>query len=148
MKNIALSMIACLVSTMVFAQTIVETKPSPDYFTLSNPVIVVDKSEEQLLHFTAELLQQDIKAVTGLTATISATIPQKAGTLIVLGTVGKSTILNELQSKKIIKQSAINNQWEAFHLQTVNAPMPGISNAMIITGADRRGTSFGVFEFS
>lgn len=148
MKNIALSMIACFVSTMVFAQTIVGTKPSPDYFTLSNPVIVVDKSEEQLLHFTAELLQQDIKAVTGLTATISPTIPQKAGTLIVLGTVGKSAIINALLSKKIIKQSTINNQWEAFHLQTVNAPMPGISNAMIITGADRRGTAFGAFEFS
>ncbi len=42
----------------------------------------------------------------------------------------------------------IKNKWEGYQLQTVSHPFPGIENALVIFGSDRRGTAYGVLELS
>src|SRR6185369_1060922 len=39
-------------------------------------------------------------------------------------------------------------KWESFQIETVNNPFPNVENALVITGSDRRGTAFGVYEMS
>lgn len=138
----------CLLSAAATAQDIFSKAPNANSFALTNPVIYADKSEDALVHLSAELLQKDIKAVTGLSAQIVSSVPEKAGTLIILGTVAKSSVLESLEAKRIISYSSIRGQWEAYHLQTLSNPIKGISQAIVIAGADRRGLAFGTFEFS
>ena len=42
----------------------------------------------------------------------------------------------------------IKDKWEAYLIQTISNPFKGIGNALVITGSDRRGTAYGVFELS
>lgn len=148
MKRIVFFLIGVILSVAVTGQAIFTSTAGSNSFPLNNVVIYVDQSEESLIHVTAELLQKDIKAVTGITADISNTIPEKAGTLIVLGTIGKSALLQLLETKKQVNNKNISQKWEAYHIQTISSPLKGINNAIIIAGADRRGLAFGVFEFS
>jgi len=148
MKKTFFWLICCIVSVTVTGQTIFAPAASPNSFSLGSTVIYVDKSEEALVHLTATLLQKDIQAVTGITAEITATVPEKTGTLIVLGTVGKSALLQSLEVKKLVTNKQITNKWEAYHIQTISNPLKGINHAIVIAGADRRGLAFGVFELS
>jgi hypothetical protein len=44
--------------------------------------------------------------------------------------------------------SDVQGKWEAFLIQHVAAPMPGVERALVIAGADKRGTIFGIYELS
>ena len=44
--------------------------------------------------------------------------------------------------------SSINGTWEAFMSKEVNNPLPGVSKAYVIMGADKRGTIFGLYDHS
>ncbi|MBW0177921.1 glycosyl hydrolase 115 family protein [Sediminibacterium sp.] len=148
MKRTVFLIIACIVSVTLTGQAIFSPTSTGNSFALGNTVIYVDKSEEALVHLTATLLQKDIKSVTGITAEITATVPENTGTLILLGTIGKSALLQTLEAKKLVTTKEILNKWEAYHLQTISNPLKGITNAIVIAGADKRGLAYGVFEFS
>jgi hypothetical protein len=148
MKRIIFLFISIVISAVVTGQDIFSSTATANSFALTQPVIYVDQSEEALVHLSAQLLQKDIKAVTGLTATITSAVPEKAGTLFILGTPGRSALLQLIETKNLVSTKAIQGKWEAYHLQTVSNPFKGISNAIIIAGADRRAVAFGTFEFS
>ena len=38
--------------------------------------------------------------------------------------------------------------WESFVIATVSDPLPGVKQALVIVGSDRRGTAYGVFTLS
>lgn len=148
MKRFFFLLLSSFLSVTLNAQEIFAPAASAGSFRLGQVVIYVDKSEEALIHLAAELLQKDMNAVTGIRADITSTLPDKAETLILLGTAGKSGVLQSLEAKKITSNHTIVNKWEAYRIQTVSAPLKGISNAIVIAGADRRGVAYGVFEFS
>lgn len=148
MKKSFCTLFISLLSVAVTAQDIFSKAANVNSFALTNPVIYADKSENALVHLSAELLKKDIKAVTGLSAEIVSSIPEKASTLIILGTVEKSSVLKSLEAKKIVSYSSIRGQWEAYRFQTLSNPLKGISQAIVIAGSDRRGLAFGIFEFS
>ncbi|MBV9880108.1 MAG: glycosyl hydrolase 115 family protein, partial [Gemmatirosa sp.] len=47
-----------------------------------------------------------------------------------------------------IDVSAITGKWESFFLQTVDNPLPGIKQALVIVGSDKRGTIYGIYDLS
>lgn len=65
-------------------------------------------------------------------------------TVIIVGTIGHSTLIDQLIKAKKIDVSKIEGKWESFVSQVVNNPLPGVSKALIIAGADARGSIFGV----
>src|SRR5690606_37572490 len=69
-------------------------------------------------------------------------------TVIMIGSLDKSSLIKNLANKKKIDLSGINGKWEAYHLQSISKPVAGVDQALVITGSDRRGTAFGVFELS
>jgi len=44
--------------------------------------------------------------------------------------------------------SAIKGKWEGWQVQTLRKPLPGVERALVITGSDKRGTIFGIYEMS
>ncbi len=130
------------------SQPLVEKKASANTFTLSKPVICVGPGEDSLVLLAASFLQKDIAAVTGQTPQLSQTIPEKASSIIVIGSLASSPLIRLTGKNSTSNASAIANKWEAFSIQTTSDPAKGIGNAILITGSDRRGIAYGVFELS
>ncbi|MBS1655612.1 MAG: glycosyl hydrolase 115 family protein, partial [Bacteroidetes bacterium] len=131
----------------------ISSKKEPGAFpivTLSRATsIYVDKNDEWLVQKAATLLQKDIESVTGEKPEIISSLPSSpAAGIIIIGSLTNSAWVGELINKKKINTDSIKNNWEAFSLQTINNPSKGIEHALVITGNDKRGTAYGVFELS
>jgi hypothetical protein len=44
--------------------------------------------------------------------------------------------------------AAIRGQWEAFLVEVIEQPLPGVDRALVIAGSDKRGTIYGIYEIS
>ncbi|WP_369679222.1 hypothetical protein [Siphonobacter sp. BAB-5385] len=128
------------------AQQIVSTKPTP--FAITQSVIYVDANETELLQTSAQLLQKDIELVTGRQLPIVHTLDKVKQNVIAIGTPGQSAWIKQLVAGKKLNPSKLQRAWETYHLQTLQKPMPAIAQALVISGSDRRGVAYGVFELS
>jgi hypothetical protein len=72
--------------------------------------------------------------------------PGAAG--IIAGTIGRNPIVDRLIREGRLDVSGVRGQWEAYAWQVVDRPAPGIARALVIAGADRRGTIFGIYDLS
>ncbi|KZW01132.1 hypothetical protein EXIGLDRAFT_761138 [Exidia glandulosa HHB12029] len=72
----------------------------------------------------------------------------KAGTAIIVGTVGRSTLVDELVKSGKVNVDGITGKWESFVVRHVEKPLPGIDDALVIVGSDKRGTIFGIYTIS
>lgn len=131
------------------AQQVVADKASGNTFSLDNAVIHVDANDHPLVQIAASLLQKDIEAVTEKRIPLSG-ISLATGTknMIIIGSLEKSSLIKGLIKQKKINPAAIKDIWEGYQLQTISNPYPGVENALVIAGNDRRGTAFGIFELS
>lgn len=91
-------------------------------------------------------LQADIGKVTGAQPEIISDKLSDTKEVVLIGTLGKNTVIDQLVSDQKIDVSAIEGKWEAFIIKVVKSPMEGIDNALIIVGSDKRGTVFGIYE--
>ncbi|MER3376296.1 MAG: glycosyl hydrolase 115 family protein [Allomuricauda sp.] len=110
--------------------------------------IVYDASDEELIHKTASFLADDIEKVTGKKPKAVTSKASLAKNLVIIGSIGNSTFIDELIASKKIDVEPIQGQWERFIMQTVKNPYPGVSQALVIAGSDKRGTAYGVFSLS
>src|SRR5262249_39092180 len=67
---------------------------------------------------------------------------------ILIGTLGKSPLIDRLVADKKIDTTPIAGKWESFLIQVVPNPFPGIESALVIAGSDKRGTIFGIYDLS
>ncbi|NEU70164.1 glycosyhydrolase [Spirosoma agri] len=141
---LAVFLTLCLSGTG-WAQGILADKSS---FAITSAVIYVDTSETELVKTAAMLLQQDIELVIGKKIPIVTAISQVRKNVIAIGTIQQSSFLKQLVSQKRLDPNAIDGKWEASLIQTLNKPAPGISQALIVAGNDRRGAAYGVFDLS
>jgi hypothetical protein len=93
-------------------------------------------------------LKNDIALVTGVNPKVSHTASDIDRTAIIIGTIGKSSLIDKLISSGKINVTGISGKWESFLIQVVPAPLPGISSALVIAGSDKRGTIFGIYDVS
>jgi len=71
--------------------------------------------------------------------------------IIVMGTVGKSVILEELEKSGKISLEGIRNRREVFLMQIVEEPFEyntQVKEILVIAGSDKRGTIYGMFRLS
>jgi Glycosyl hydrolase family 115/Gylcosyl hydrolase family 115 C-terminal domain len=120
----------------------------PIVSVLNATSIYVNLKDHWLVHKAAELLQKDIQMLTGFKPEIISSLPLSDDYLIIIGSLDSSEIINRLSSEKKINIENLKDKWESFQFQTIKKPTAGINNALIISGSDRRGTAFGVFELS
>jgi hypothetical protein len=151
-KNLFFIVAIICFSISLDAQQWISDKQTPDSFAISSvtnkAVIYVDAADFILVQKAASFLQQDIKMVTGKKPEIINNTSSSAKTIIIIGSVEKSALIQQLIQQKKINVDKIKNKWEAYQVQTVSNPFKGVENALIITGSDRRGTAYGVFELS
>jgi hypothetical protein len=93
-------------------------------------------------------LQADIQRVTGHMPAVIRASGQLPVRVILIGTLGKSGIIDQLVESHKLDVSAIVGKWESFVLQVVEDPLPGISSGLVIAGSDKRGTIYGIYDLS
>lgn len=93
-------------------------------------------------------LQTDIFNVTDSKPNIMMTNSSSEDCVVIIGTLGKSTIINELVKTGKIKSKDLKGKWEKFITQIVENPMPGVKKALVIAGSDKRGTIYGIYDLS
>lgn len=93
-------------------------------------------------------LQNDILKVSQVEPVMHTGKLSKARQVIIAGTLGKSKLIDKLVAKNIIDASELEGKWEKFIIKTVKNPLPGIENALVIAGSDKRGTIYGIYDLS
>ena len=93
-------------------------------------------------------LQADVARVTGLTPAMTHKEESPGANLIIVGTIGRSVVIDQLIRKGKIDASPIAGKWESFFIQVVPEPLPGVASALVIAGSDQRGTIYGIYDLS
>jgi Glycosyl hydrolase family 115/Gylcosyl hydrolase family 115 C-terminal domain len=93
-------------------------------------------------------LQLDIQRVSGRKSPIVGELGQLAERTILVGTLGKSELIDRLVREHKIDVSAIVGKSESFLIQVVAKPLPGVESALVIVGSDKRGTIYGIYDLS
>jgi hypothetical protein len=110
--------------------------------------IYTDSSDDWLIQKSAQFLQQDIELVTSKKPIIIHDLSIAKNNLIIIGSIQKSITIRNLVASKKINIEPLINKWEAFQISTIQNLTKDIHSALIITGSDKRGTAYAVFEVS
>lgn len=93
-------------------------------------------------------LQADVQQVTQVQPELITADKATVSTLVLVGTLGKSPLLDELVRTKKLNASTIQGKWETFLTQIIENPLPGVKQALVIAGSDKRGTIYGIYDLS
>ena len=123
-----------------------------NYFSLvSNGVatpVYVDKADYSVVGIAANLFTEDIQKITDKKPLLLNQFANQQSQIVIIGTIGKSELINQLIKSKKLNAETIRNQWESYIISTVLNPFPGVQQALVIAGSDRRGTAYGVLSLS
>ncbi|KAG6864856.1 hypothetical protein C0991_006757 [Blastosporella zonata] len=100
------------------------------------------------VHLAAANFAADIQRVTGAKPSLSNFTSTATGTPIIVGTLGKSSLIAQVVNATKLDVSGIQGKWESFIAQEVENPLPGVARAYVIIGADKRGTIFAMYDHS
>ncbi|KAK7045404.1 hypothetical protein VNI00_007657 [Paramarasmius palmivorus] len=93
----------------------------------------------------------DIERVTGVKPEVTnATSSDVSNSTrpIIVGTLGKSSLIDAVVNATNLDVSSVAGSWEAFLVKEVENPLPGVDSAYVIVGADKRGTIFAMYDLS
>lgn len=105
--------------------------------------VLVEPADFPGVRRAARDLEADLAKVAGANG-----IAQPLKTAIIAGTLGHSPRIDRIVSAKKLDTRGVSGTWEGYLLQAVEHPEPGIDRAVIVAGADKRGTIFGLYELS
>ncbi|MEO7989700.1 MAG: glycosyl hydrolase 115 family protein [Chryseolinea sp.] len=152
-----LKKISILFSLLCFALTLaaqdkyVSTKNETGSFNLSlsgkSTSLWISATEFPGVLRAAKNLQEDISKVTGVKPLL-LTGKSKEREAVIIGTIGKSELIDQLIKNKMIDVTSVQGKWETFLVQVVEKPMKGVDRALVIAGSDKRGTIFGIYDLS
>ncbi len=92
-------------------------------------------------------LQNDIDSVTGVKPKL-ITSGAFANYEIIIGTLGKSKLIDNLVSSRKLDTKDLKGKWESFVIATIKNSKPGEKQSLVIAGSDKRGTIYGIYELS
>jgi hypothetical protein len=110
--------------------------------------IYVDASDYPGVTRAANDLCHDIQRVTGAAPRVLHDGSDFGSTVVIVGTLGKSALIDRLIREHKIDAAGLQGKWESYLIQTVAQPIPGVSAALVIAGSDKRGTIYGIYEIS
>ena len=152
MKQILLilALIATQSAKAIDHKGITSFSPSCEGFPLienSHPIdLLVDPNDNKGVLIAAANLQADFERVCGQKPTVKNNIPQ-SGRLVIAGTLD-SKFISQLVKAKHINAKELKGKVEKYIMTTISNPFPGIEEALVIAGSDRRGTIYGIYELS
>ncbi|AHJ99523.1 hypothetical protein Hsw_3928 [Hymenobacter swuensis DY53] len=93
-------------------------------------------------------LQADINRVTKTTPTFTIDNVPAGPEVVLIGTLGKSPLIDGLVQAGKLDAAGLAGKWETFVVQVVEKPLPGVARALVIAGSDKRGTIYGIYDVS
>lgn len=101
--------------------------------------IWVDESDYKVVHLTAQMFVDDVYRVCQVKPQLHSVsrlsdVPDR--NIVLIGTIGKSRLIDNLISKRKIDVSGIKDKWESFVVETVEKPFKGVDRALVIAGWD------------
>ncbi|HEY8529330.1 MAG TPA: glycosyl hydrolase 115 family protein [Paenibacillaceae bacterium] len=93
-------------------------------------------------------LQQDLFRVTGVAPRLCHQTEPLSEYAVLIGTIGKSAVIDGLIASGRLDAEGVAGKWESFVVQTVPEPLPGVKEALVIAGSDKRGTIYGIYDLS
>ena len=130
-----------------FVETNASSGAFPLFDTTPTPIMVEANDWPGVVRAASDLAE-DVNRVTGKRPQTFFQPPTGENNVVIIGTLGKSQIIDQLVRAKKIEASVIVGKWESFFLQVVPQPLPGIENALVICGSDKRGTIYGIYDLS
>lgn len=115
----------------------------PNY---ASPVIYSETDFKGVIRI-AKVFANDIKMVTGIEPLVT-TSADANNQIIIVGTIGKNKLIDSLANAGKINISIIKDKPESSLIQVVDNPVKGVAKALVIAGADKRGTIYGMFGLS
>jgi hypothetical protein len=128
-------------------------KPAPGTFPLVNQhsavLLIVSDSDWPGVVRASAGLSSDIERVTGVKPAVRHAAAQiHAADAVIIGTIGKSPLIDDLIRRHKLDLSGIAGKWESAVTTVVDHPMPGVQRALVIAGSDKRGTIFAIYDLS
>ncbi|WP_313434630.1 glycosyl hydrolase 115 family protein [Novosphingobium sp.] len=102
--------------------------------------VVTAAGDHELVRIAAQDLRSDLASVTGATAGSDAQVW--------IGTLGRNPAIDRLVATGRIDAAKLRGAWESFLILPVSNPAPGVKQALMVIGSDRRGTAYGAYELS
>lgn len=151
MKRTLLSLLTFYVFLCLFNVDIVRAetsyvsfRPVGNAFCLADggrtAAVYVDSADWKGVLTAAGNLCADVERVAGTAARLQTTDMPATGAVVV-GTVGKSRLIDELVRSGKLDVSSIKGKWESYLIETVGGNL-------VIAGSDKRGTIYGVYDLS
>jgi hypothetical protein len=110
--------------------------------------IIVDSNDFAGVKRAAGDLETDIEKVTRVKPSLLETANAPKDRIVLIGSIGHSKPIDKLIATGKLDVKAIQGQWESFVIATVEKPMPGVPQALVIVGSDKRGAIYGIYEVS
>ena len=92
-------------------------------------------------------LRADIERVGGRAPDLANSVPTGSRPIIV-GTLGRNALIDGLAASGRLDVSDLAGKWESFVITVVDNPAPGLDQALIVAGSDKRGAIYGIYELS
>ncbi|MFD7921256.1 glycosyl hydrolase 115 family protein [Streptomyces sp. NPDC059740] len=132
--------------------TYISFTAGPDRFPLvasgrAVPLLVSGEDWPGVVRVVGDL-RDDIERVTGVRPTVTTDTVPTRGTVTLVGTIGRSPLIDGLVDAGRLDVSGVAGKWETSLQTVVDKPWPGVERAFVIAGSDQRGTVFGVYDVS
>ena len=150
--SVALALLLPLMASAIGQPGLVDSVARDGDFPLVNAgasaAIRVDERDWPGVIRAATDLRTDIARVSGITPTLTSNAVAPGSRVVIVGTIGKSRLIEQLIREKKLDVASIAGQWEAALTEVVQQPISGVERALVIAGSDKRGTIYGVYNLS
>ncbi len=147
-----------LLVTLVFTTMVKAADPFISFVKTENSMVLKEGSSGLTLFSDSDSdkgilravvnFQSDFQKVTGIQPNFISQNSGVNGMLIIIGEAGKSKTVDALIKQKKIDGNSLKGKNEKFIIQNISNPFPGVSEAIVIAGSDKRGTIYGIYEMS
>ena len=122
-------------------------EPRKGSFPISEAYLVYAPEDGKTVEKVTGLLSEDIFRVTGKKVGMRTEVA--GGHPVILGIHGKGNgLISRMVEEGRLDVSSLEGGCEQFIIRRVENPLPGVKDALVIVGSDRRGVAYGAFTLS
>ncbi|MFP9098969.1 glycosyl hydrolase 115 family protein [Flavobacterium sp. RHBU_24] len=130
----------------------ISTEKSTNTITLKDntaiPALLLKAGADKGIMRAALNLQADLGKVTGVQPLALDQLAKGSQPLLIIGTLGTGSYVDDLVKSKKFDATALKGKREKYIIQNIANPFSGVVEAIVIAGSDKRGTIYGIYEFS
>lgn len=110
--------------------------------------VCVDNEANGAVKRVAGDLAEDLGRLAGAPALPVTDVSHATGEIVLVGVIGQSPTIDRLTQSGRLPIASIAGRWESAIVTTVIDPWPGVHQAIVVAGSDRRGAIYGSYWIS